>query len=771
MAEEDLIFGKNRHFYGGLEPSNMLLFQANQAIENGDPVIKLQCTLPNDTVYEGQTLCTVAGAVIKRKALDYPADEFDGQLVADVKESGDIFDTSVQNGDTYYYAAFPYTTQGVYNRNPVNRTVGSLSDFYAPGDMKTFTLSSSTNADGPRVRIVAALPDATTVDGVAVNEIGGAMIRKSIATYPVSETDGQLVANLTEDSDFYDTNVELDQTWYYSAFPYTIEGLYNRNPANRASVKVVPIPPGDMINFSARPQNAATVPRIRLIFELPPSVDGLYTVAGVMIKRKSTGYPLTKDDGVLVVNATESGFFLDADIETDTPYYYTAFPYTSDGGYNESGSKANRVQMVSSIYYSLVSATRSDDANPTTRTKTYNSLYDPDTNTRSWVLANPAIGCDNLGDYQDIVPGVFFMPRPCILGFDGHVLAYLNPDNMSFTENGDKVSDGFDLEGNLMVEWPYVDLSISNSSLNTPPFGLQGEVRAQASLYTPAGSDITNGSYRREDGSIADHFYTGMYLGSVDSLGRLRSVSSVKPTPAVYNASTKRCATYGVNAARLNNNGSGYGIERLFDISMYSWILLTIASHSHPESVFGTRYPFYQANLAPVPPKITKMFMTDDEQYNLACLGMEYLYGYGYRVLEDVDFWTGTAADNSNRITIKYGRTQSTNGGAYIMATPQVLPEQSSIADTGTLYYYPTDWYSLHDTSAGGYHFGYVLRSSGSVQGSSTTYYGDQLIFDWKSGDNGPYDLLTGPGLFGLRGEIPENSVTENSRYYRLTYR
>ena len=26
MAEEDLIFGKNRHFFGGIEPSNMLTF-------------------------------------------------------------------------------------------------------------------------------------------------------------------------------------------------------------------------------------------------------------------------------------------------------------------------------------------------------------------------------------------------------------------------------------------------------------------------------------------------------------------------------------------------------------------------------------------------------------------------------------------------------------------------------------------------------------------------------------------------------------------------
>lgn len=28
MAEEDLIFGKNRHFFGGIEPSNMQNFTA-----------------------------------------------------------------------------------------------------------------------------------------------------------------------------------------------------------------------------------------------------------------------------------------------------------------------------------------------------------------------------------------------------------------------------------------------------------------------------------------------------------------------------------------------------------------------------------------------------------------------------------------------------------------------------------------------------------------------------------------------------------------------
>ena len=74
MAEEDLIFGKNRHFFGGIEPSNMLAFSV--AVESG--VVKVTATLPNDTVVNNQTLCTVEGAIIRRKTTDYPKDEFDG---------------------------------------------------------------------------------------------------------------------------------------------------------------------------------------------------------------------------------------------------------------------------------------------------------------------------------------------------------------------------------------------------------------------------------------------------------------------------------------------------------------------------------------------------------------------------------------------------------------------------------------------------------------------------------------------------------------------
>ena len=105
MAEEDLIFGKNRHFFGGIEPSNMLTFTAHGSTPQGQYCVLITATLPNDTLVNEQTLCTVKGAIIRRKTTDYPKDEFDGDLVADIKESTTFLDFGLSSTGTYYYAA------------------------------------------------------------------------------------------------------------------------------------------------------------------------------------------------------------------------------------------------------------------------------------------------------------------------------------------------------------------------------------------------------------------------------------------------------------------------------------------------------------------------------------------------------------------------------------------------------------------------------------------------------------------------------------------
>lgn len=133
MAEEDLIFGKNRHFFGGIEPSNMLGFGISQCFDddnNNAPYLSINAILPNDTVINDQTLCTVAGAVIRRRTDRYPENEFDGDLIADISINSVVNDKNVVYDQTYYYAAFPYTKQGVYNRNSANRAIFTPVEYY-----------------------------------------------------------------------------------------------------------------------------------------------------------------------------------------------------------------------------------------------------------------------------------------------------------------------------------------------------------------------------------------------------------------------------------------------------------------------------------------------------------------------------------------------------------------------------------------------------------------------------------------------------------------
>ena len=219
MAEEDMIFGKNRHLFGGLEPSDIKKFNVYLDEYN---TVKIEVQLPNDTIINNQTLCSVAGAVIRRRTDNYPKDEFDGVKVADIKTSCIFPDRYAENNGTYYYSVFPYSTQGVYNRNPINRIV-----YNEPENMVKFEAKSFyDNTNGSTIELTCVVPD---------QKIVGVIIRKSTTSYPVDENDGELLTEIHTDTVYSDTNVEEGITYYYSAFPYTNTGVYNRNPVNRTS--------------------------------------------------------------------------------------------------------------------------------------------------------------------------------------------------------------------------------------------------------------------------------------------------------------------------------------------------------------------------------------------------------------------------------------------------------------------------------------------------------------------------------------------------------
>lgn len=114
------------------------------------------------------------------------------------------------------------------------------------------------------------------------------------------------------------------------------------------------IAPNDMRKFEAKSFGATS---IALKFLEPQ--DSLYsiggakanTVEGVIIRMGTDDYPSTPNDGVLVVDNKiigryENEPFLVNNLTQDATYYFSAFPYTTVGIYNESSSVANRAEAI-----------------------------------------------------------------------------------------------------------------------------------------------------------------------------------------------------------------------------------------------------------------------------------------------------------------------------------------------------------------------------------------------------------------------------------------
>ncbi len=104
----------------GIGPNNMKTL----AVYIGDAKIQIKATLPDDTVIDGNLLCTVAGAKIIFNEEHAPETEEDGVLLYDLKRSegtATIEKTGLVNDKEYYIAAFPYSDQEVYTRSPENQ--------------------------------------------------------------------------------------------------------------------------------------------------------------------------------------------------------------------------------------------------------------------------------------------------------------------------------------------------------------------------------------------------------------------------------------------------------------------------------------------------------------------------------------------------------------------------------------------------------------------------------------------------------------------------
>jgi len=184
------------------------------------------------------------------------------------------------------------------------------------------------------------------------------------------------------------------------------------------------------------------------------------------------------------------------------------------------------------------------------------------------------------GSWRD----AFFHPRPCMLKYDGTVDYYLDPDNYAKKWDG-SASDVADdtYGGNAMMEWGQGGKKIWYKIVPDT------DDNTSASVYIAdyqVDEDYHAWSFINNQGILVDHFYTPIYNGSLDSNGKLRSISG-KTYSALCQGKT---SAQEVAAAELNNPSTDklWYTEVYADVTIINLLLILMAKSLDMQTAFGT---------------------------------------------------------------------------------------------------------------------------------------------------------------------------------------
>ena len=179
---------------------------------------------------------------------------------------------------------------------------------------------------------------------------------------------------------------------------------------------------------------------------------------------------------------------------------------------------------------------------------------------------NFSSGSFHYGDWAN----AFFMPKSCMLKFDGTVDYYLNEDDETKKEDG-TASDVANINygGNAMVEWGKIY------------FGFKGD--SDGNGYTFIVSDSPSEGldcYCNIDanGNEIDHFYTPKYFGSNDSSNRLRSISG---------QSNYVSQTGTTELSHAKANGNGWSTECYGDWTLIKHLLVLMSKSLNIQAKYG----------------------------------------------------------------------------------------------------------------------------------------------------------------------------------------
>ena len=144
----------------GQAPNNMRAFTAFTISKTS---IGLKFLEPADSYDSaGNLLCSVGGVMIRMSEEGYPASTTEGTLVLDNKDLGkyeneEYVVNDLTLGKTYYFSAFPYSSQGVYNLSSNENNRSSA----APADGETANVTINIDDDSAFNSVVITCVDET----------------------------------------------------------------------------------------------------------------------------------------------------------------------------------------------------------------------------------------------------------------------------------------------------------------------------------------------------------------------------------------------------------------------------------------------------------------------------------------------------------------------------------------------------------------------------------------------------------------------------------
>ncbi len=203
--------------------------------------VYIKWTDPSDIIVSEVPLATWGGTLLVRKAGSAPTNRRDGTQVVDSKvrdqyKNSYFCDTGLNDGTTYYYKFFPYTTTGTYTDDEKDAFTA------APKAIPVGNVSgmSAEAAGNGKLNLKWTDPDETVQDdGMTLATWGKTVVTVKEGSYATSPSDNVAFSETVMTRNQHTTNpltatgLKNGTLYYVKFFPVTTDDVVNSNEANQ----------------------------------------------------------------------------------------------------------------------------------------------------------------------------------------------------------------------------------------------------------------------------------------------------------------------------------------------------------------------------------------------------------------------------------------------------------------------------------------------------------------------------------------------------------